>query len=469
MPIKKIIRISFILVCICIVSAILFFYRRNKPLPNIIFITIDALRADHLDCYGYQRNTSPNIDKLSKEGVIFLNCFSTAPATTHSFLRILTGKYLSNDQEDMFLNNVLDEKFSTLSEYFKNFGYYTAAFVTTDALRIGRGFEQGFDYYKNYSYIPIGDTTRVVTTNVLNLLNNYQKSNKPFFIWIHYIGVHAPYNNSKKYFKIFENDTLYKKNDKILMLRPKDFYPQDRFYDCSSWGYIPLIAFQKDKYNLNYYIGCYDAEIRYTDFYIGELLKNIKDNTIIILSADHGESLGEHNVYFSHGENIYDELLHIPLIIKDNRYFKGGRKIPTIVSSVDIVPTILRRVNPIWYFFNKNKFNGIGLQYLINNEKIKRKYIYSYFCNEWSSIRDTKENIKYILCKDGKEELYFLPDEHTNHINDELPKVTHIKEKFREALKNWFKNYPIRADINSKKVSLDECTQNNLRSLGYLQ
>lgn len=175
------------------------------------------------------------------------------------------------------------------------------------------------------------------------------------------------------------------------------------------------------------------------------------------------------NHYFVHEEDIYDEVLHVPMIIKDNQYFKGGKRILTIVSSVDIVPTILDRINPIFYLFNKNRFNGIDLKTIVAGKKIKRRYIYSYFPWAWS-IRDVKRNIKYILNQDGKEELYFLPDESANHINDNSLEVNYIKKWIRRDLKNWLKRgYPIRSDKNSKRTFLDKQAKGLLKSLGYLQ
>ena len=412
MRINKSYKIIIILLVSMVIIAWVLSLKLERTLhPNILLITVDALRADHLGCYGYGRDTSPNIDKLAKEGVAFLKCFSAGPGTVYSFPAFFTGKYLGADETDPFIDNILDKKFTTLSEYLKSFSYHTAAFVGNSVLRPGRGFEQGFDYYISVWSTNMWDSkddARDMNRYVFNFLTSY-RGNKPLFIWIHYVQPHSPYTPPEQYFNIFYNDRLYKENDRILRLKPKDLDPKNMWYQWSSEGYIPPIVFQKDKYNLNYYIACYDAEIRYTDFYIGELLKNIKDNTIIILSADHGESMGEHNVYFSHGENIYDELLHIPLIIKDNRYFKGGRKISKAVSSVDFVPTILNKINPLWYFFNKNRFNGIDLQGIMNNKYVTRKYIYAYTYWAWS-ILDIKKNVKYILNLDGREELYFLPD-----------------------------------------------------------
>jgi len=443
-----------------VLAGLFLFFNIPSKRPNIILITMDALRADHLGCYGYPRNTSPNIDKFAKEATVFLNCFSTGSETPSSFVGLFTGRYLGLRGGYLLLANILDKKFTTLAEYCKDMGYFTAAFVTSPLLKIRKGFGQGFDYYY---YLENGNI-KEINKNLSEFLGSY-KRRKPFFIWIHCMESHVPYSSDEEYFKIFRNDNLYRKNDKILDLNGNVVYKPFK-----SRGYIPQAAFSEGRYNLNYYIASYDAAIRYADFYIGELLKEIKDdNTMILLTADHGESLGEHNVYFHHGENIYDEVLRVPLIIKDNGYFKGGARISTAISSVDIVPTILSRINPAWYFFNKNKFDGRDLEGAATGQKdIKRDYIYSYSPSA-KSIRDINKNIKYILNEDGKEEMYLLPDEYTNHIDDKSPEAIHAKKELRRSMKRWLKDYPVYADINAKEIIFNERDKEKLRALGYLR
>ena len=456
---KKLLFIGIITVSIVFIFSLVYFkYKVDKP--NIILITIDALRPDHLSCYGYERNTSPNIDRLAKEGTLFLNCYATSFNTVYSFPGFLTGRYLAIKSRDpLFFHNILDKELTTLSEYLKSFGYYTAAFLNNGHLAIGKGFEQGIDIYENKNSY---EDAEAKSNRVKNFLSNYS-NNKPFFIWIHFLDTHTPYLPREKYFKIFEKDRLYKEDDKILKLNPnKTISP------FTSSGCIPRIAFHEDKYNLNHYIACYDSAIRDTDFYIGRLLENIKENTLIILSADHGEFLGEHSIYFDHGVNLYDEVLHIPLIIKDTRFFKGGKRIPKTVSSVDIVPTILSKINPLWYFFNKHKFDGKDLKRIVEGNDAGRRYIYSYCPWIWS-IRDVKKNVKYILHENGEGELYLLPDEDNNLIKDDSLQISLIREELRKSLNTWLEDYPVYTDINPKKIVLDEDAKEFFRSFGYLQ
>jgi len=455
----------FLLVTVAVLSAIPTL--RNIFSPDVILITIDALRPDHLGCYGYERNTSPNIDSLAKEGVFFLNCFSPGSSTISAMPSFLSGKYLNiYDKEAVFntgLKNILDERFTLLAEYLRQWGYHAEAFVTNGHLGPGSGFDQGFSRY--CFDFKVADS-KGLTSEVLRFLGDYRQR-KPLFIWVHYMDAHIPFRHLDYYADDFESDEASKKKDKILQIAPEgSLYKNKNLY--SSQGCIPKAGYIKGRASLNYYIGRYDAEIRYIDNQLPGLIKHLRKNSIIILSADHGESLGEHNIYFAHGENIYDEVLRVPLIIKDSGLFKGGIRIDAAASSVDIVPTILSRVNPVWYFFNKNKFDGIDLKAVMLKKKTKRKYIYSFY--PWAfSIRDVSSDFKYIFNKNGREELYSLPDEDNNLIAIDFWKTDLIKNELRNKLEGWLKYRPIRCDINVKRMSLSDEERDNLRSLGYIQ
>lgn len=440
---------------------------RRISLPDIVIITVDALRPDHLGCYGYERNTSPNIDSLAKQGVYFLNCFSPGSSTTSAMPSFFTGKYLNIDNKEAVSNtgmkNILDAKFALLAEYLKQWGYYTAAFVTNEHLGPGAGFEQGFLYY--YFDLKTMDG-KDLTSAVSRFLNGGYKK-KPFFIWVHYMDTHIPYRHGDAYSGNFENDFLYTKENRRLRVAPVNSF--NKFQnDYSSDGNLPRAAYIEGKSSLNYYIMRYDAEIRYVDEQVARLLKNLRKNSVIVISADHGESLGEHGRYFAHGENIYDEVLRVPLIISGPGLFNRGLRVDSAVSSIDIVPTILSRVKPLWYFFNKNKFDGIDLKPVILGKRTQRKYIYSFY--PWAfSIREANKNFKYILNQNGREELYFLPDEDNNLMVSGSRKADLIKSELRNNLIGWLRYRPVRCDINVKRMPMSDEERANLKRLGYVQ
>jgi arylsulfatase A-like enzyme len=381
--------------------------------------------------------------------------------TVEASVGFLTGRYLATTKRESSWGNILDKKFTTLAEYLKGFGYRTIAFLGNPRYEAGTGFEQGFDRF------VFAEASDELTQKASEFLKE-RSGRQPVFLWIHYMDTHIPYRYRESDFKIFEGDALYGRDDKILKCKPQGLQDHDVWRDWDSSGYIPPRAFHKDKFSLNYYIACYDADILYADALVGALLKRLKKNTLVVLTADHGTSLGEHNVYFHFGENIYDETLRIPLIIKEGRSFKGGRKVQDVVSGVDIVPSVLARVNPSWYAVHKNEFDGLDLKDAARGAKIPRSYIYSYDPWAWS-IRDVATHYKYIYFADRREQLFALPDENLDLTAVVTPEVRAVKERLRGALGSWLKRYPVPSDENSKKISLGQETQDRLRSLGYLQ
>jgi len=304
--------------------------------PNIILITIDALRADHLGCYGYTMKTSPNIDRFAQDGVLFENCFTHGPETIISLASMLTG-FLPHETKVM-LNNRLPDQVKTLAEMLKLQGYKTFAVVSNYILQGNRGFDQGFMLYDD-----IMDQLELVrkwperiaehTTNrAIELLQQFHKDQ--LFMWIHYQDPHGPYTPPEDFRKIF--------------IRPKRT-PLNLKMNASLSGRGGIPSYQQLGHHrdLYYYISQYDGEIRYIDTHFKRLIRALKefglyDNSLIILSADHGEGMGEHNYFFAHGENLYGILTHVPLIIRYGKDFVGKRK--DFVQHIDILPTILKTI-----------------------------------------------------------------------------------------------------------------------------
>lgn len=469
------------MVSIGIIIGLSFLSMKVSQRPHVLLITIDALRADHLSCYGYERETTPHIDLFARKGVLFSQCYATSSYTASATPGLLTGRYLMPSRPAEALVP-LSKQFTTLAEYLKDAGYFTVGLVTNGKYMGSTGYERGFDFYPSSpKYFPEmredfiqiesegGGTHEQspgsvkFTKQILWIVRVLKEAplNKPFFLWIHYIDPHAPYTPPEEYLEFFKGDALWQKETTQLSLSPHGGSSAHL-----SGGRIPRFAFQEGHSSLNYYKACYDAEIRLVDFHLDRLLRELPSNTLVIITADHGESLGEHNTYFSHGENIYDELLHIPLIIKSPRSFKGGSKVSVPVSAVDIVPTILKELRPVWYFFHQRRFDGIPLQrFLSGASGDDRPYIYSYGSGQWS-IRDTAANIKYSIDNTGQEELYKIPDENRNLSNS--PEMSAIKRSLKSRLAQWLQKYPVCSDAAQKMPVVDTVVKENLKSLGYL-
>lgn len=304
--------------------------------PNIILITVDALRADHLSCYGYPKNTSPNIDLFAQDAMLFENCFSQAPATRPSFASILTG-FLPHE------TRVLDKLFlpagvETLAEILQQAEYKTVAVISNYVLQKGRGYEQGFMIYDdtmNEQELVRKQPERIAehTTNrAIELLKQFHKDQT--FMWIHYQDPHGPYTPPARSAKLFWNPD---REPRSLRLNTS----------LSGRGGIPSYQSLAANSDFHYYVSQYDGEIRYQDEHFKGLIDALKqldlyDSSLIVFSSDHGEGMGEHNYYFAHGENLYNSLTHVPLIIKYGGQLSGRRT--DYVQHLDIVPTILRVV-----------------------------------------------------------------------------------------------------------------------------
>jgi arylsulfatase A-like enzyme/tetratricopeptide (TPR) repeat protein len=264
-------------------------------------VTIDTLRADHLGAYGYERIETPNIDRLARRGTLFARAFTPAPLTLPAHVSIMTGTYPpSNGTRNN--GQRLSSRLTTLAEVLKGRGYRTGAFVGAFPLDsrfgLGRGFETYDDHYgsRNAARDLTFVERKADDVNAAALAWIGRKSAAPFFAWVHYFDPHAPYEPPSPY----------------------------------SAGYRGRE---------------YDGEIAYADAALGRLFARLEssgllDNTLVVLTADHGESLGEHGEA-THGIFVYDATLRVPLIFAHPDLVPAGRTISGPADLVDIAPTIL--------------------------------------------------------------------------------------------------------------------------------
>lgn len=283
---------------------------------NVIIIAVDTLRADHLGCYGYPRNTSPNIDKFATDAVKFNKCYTPVPMTGPAFASMLSS--LSPHMHGAKKNGMsIFDNVKTLPEFLKESGYYSGAFISNWTLKkklcsLDRGFNtytEVFNKKRWFGILSAEGKAPKVNEAVFKWLD--KNSRKKFFLWIHYTEPHGPYVYHKEF------DFGY---NRIL----RSAYPEGS-------------DFHKIKR--------YDTEIGYDDFYIGELVERLKElnlykECLIIFMADHGESFGEHN-YYRHGRKLYNSCLHVPLIVKLPGNKDANSVLDKNVSILDISPTIL--------------------------------------------------------------------------------------------------------------------------------
>ena len=309
--------------------------------PNFILIGIDTLRADHLGCYGYVRNTSPNIDRIAGEGVLFKNAFANGIPTHPAWTTILTGAHPLRHKIVTHMGEVqLSKSIPMVQEVLRKNGYVTVA-VDNMFLKYGsfyKWFTRGFNIYSHPGGIPAPEAgLKVQAENVteisLKILQKLLEEKKPFFLFLHYWDPHAPYKPPSPFNRLF-----WKKD------------------------------FPENESLLDFMISQYDGEIAYCDSEVGRLLEFLSDNglfdkTIIIVTADHGENLMEHGNYMGH-RGLYDCITRIPLIIRfPNKEYKGV--IDSFAQHIDITPTILTMIDAKI----PSTVDGISLINVIENKK----------------------------------------------------------------------------------------------------
>lgn len=300
-------RLFLLLLLLGLLGGVGWFFRRARPAtrgtPNVILISIDTCRADHLSCYGDSRNTTPHMDAFAREGMLFTNVISPVPITLPAHSSMLTG---TNPPYHGAHDNIayqLAESNVTLAEALREHGYETAAFVASFVLDPRFGISQGFETYdaqfhskpgvqRFLSQRPAGAVNRVVTTWL------GEEPAQPFFLFVHYYDPHYPYTPPEPFASQFADDL-------------------------------------------------YTGEIAYVDSCIGELLGTLGrlapyDSALIIITGDHGEGLGDHSET-RHGYFIYHTTTKVPLIVKFPERREPNR-VDEVVGLVDIVPTILEYV-----------------------------------------------------------------------------------------------------------------------------
>ncbi len=399
--------------------------------PNLLLVTIDTVRADHLGCYGYKRIQTPYIDLLASEGVRFKTAVAQVPLTLPSHCTILTGTYPAYHGVRDNVGYRLSESKTTLAKILKGQGYQTAAFIGAFVLNSKFGLSQGFDEYDdriagssrsglvvnlNSVERPAGE----VITHALGWLD--ARTGSRFFMWIHLYDPHDPYEPPSPYANRYKD-------------RP------------------------------------YDGEIAYADHELGRLLEFLKqrklyESTVIVLVSDHGESFGEHEEW-THGYFIYDTTLLVPLIIKPIDKGLAGRTVTEQVSLVDVAPTVLQLLG----LERTADLQGRGLLELMLGQHSSRSepaYCESYYPAQfgWSPLVGIRrEDAKFIYAP--KPELFDLrqdPGERTNRIVQRGA----LADELKAALFKVISTYGDRRADRAARMKLSSQQLDQLRALGYV-
>jgi arylsulfatase A-like enzyme len=301
--------------------------------PSVLVLLIDALRADHLGCYGYDRNTSPRLDTLAKESVLFVNAYAQSPWTKPSIPTLFTSLYPiqhgvyegeAHGPAASLESDTLSHDFYTIAEAFKTAGFRTAAFVNNAHLPADHGFAQGFDVYEQGKF-------RAPDINRTFLEFVDQTGGRPFFAYLHYLDVHWPFRPSPPF------DTRFSDNGTSALFDRDDWHGlRDRIND----GSIRLSAADRERL-----VSLHDGGIAELDQQIGNLLDRLReqdlfDRVAILVTSDHGEELLDHGKV-GHGGTLFDEVMQIPMMIRLPGG-KGARRAEESARLLDVYPTLLR-------------------------------------------------------------------------------------------------------------------------------
>jgi len=316
---------------------------------NVLLIGLDTLRADHLGCYGYDRNVSPEIDRLAEQGVPFKSALSQSPWTLPSFATVFTSLY-PTQHGAVSTTSAMGSSFPTLATMLQARGYATGAVVNTTVLEPDYAVNRGFDHY---DCAPLETRHADGTTrDVLEWIGRH--SDGPFLAFAHYYDSHLPYSPPAPYDTLFRGDYAGPIGNSVEL----EQFPHD------VGGYSPVLKALSSA-DWDRIKSLYDGEIAFMDREVGKLIKGIEDlklreTTLIVLLSDHGEEFFEHGG-FAHGHSLFTELLAVPLIFSLPGVLPEGASISRQVRLVDVMPTIL----DVLGIEAQEHFEGVSLLHLM--------------------------------------------------------------------------------------------------------
>ncbi len=425
--------------------------RQDLGTPNVLLITLDTVRADYLGCYGNPEVLTPNIDRLAAEGANFLNNVAPSQCTNPAHASIFTGLYLAF--HGVYDNQTpLAEEAVTLAEILRQRGYRTLAGVSARHLNTeNANFTQGFDEFLECE--PVEMTAGERNRDFLKKLRKV--SGRSFFAWVHYYDPHGDYAPPAPY------DTLYPVRNNFERIPGKE-----------------VMDLSEDKKNglvdPDEIIPLYKGEISYLDHQIGALLKllvdlKIEEQTLVILVADHGESMTEKEIYFCHA-GLYNQVTHVPLIMRFPGKISPGSEFAGLTSSVDIRPTALEFLG---YKMSHSRIDGRSLVPALTDPDYQPhefviveavdgiigglyqagyKYIKPYG-DEWSVTED--HLFRPFLDYAEAEDLKYAEEERTRRM-----------ESF---LDSWLEEAKKKSLPSIRRENLDKKTEEALKSLGYIK
>jgi choline-sulfatase len=429
--------------------------RRTGAGANVLVVTIDTLRADHLGCYGYRRPTSPRIDALAKEGTLFETAYCPMPTTGPSHASLFTSLYPR--RHGMLKNGwKLAEDLPTLAESLKQHGYRTGAVVSSFVLDPCFGMARGFDDYDssfeaeratmgreimwegeavNGGFDQRADATTLKAARWLE-----ERQDERFFLWVHYFDPHSPYE-------------------------PPEPHARDYLAEVQAPGLQETVA-------------RYDGEIRFVDEELGKLLDRLdslglRSRTLVVLTADHGEGLGQHN-WMHHGLHLYEEAVRIPLAFRLPGVVAAGRRVEALAEMIDVAPTILDLVD----LPREPRFGGQSLVPALLGESTSERLAflerrrYELEGEEAEAVKGDKFGVRYRSYKyhwapdEGTEQLFDLSADPTE-LHNLAARLPSLAASLQERIRSWRREEEAGRALPGQTVSPE--IEKRLEALGYVR
>jgi arylsulfatase A-like enzyme len=452
--------------------------------PNVVVVLIDTLRADHLGAYGYDRPTSPNIDRFAAEGTLFERAFSQSTWTKPAMASFFTGRYPSQHQTNLERSR-LPETEVLLPEVLGHVGYRTAVFSGNPWVTPEYGFDQGVDHFHSvyddrFARVTLYmrtlkrvskavDGRRRVYNRVKNLIDRAPSTTerdvqladaflrwldgldeRPFFAHVHLMSPHHPYDPPPPYDRFVPDPTH----------RPVTVYPRKSYFFFDEGEPLDAAA-------LADMVARYDGSILFVDEIVGRILagldgRGLRDETLVVLTSDHGEEFYDHRNW-GHGQSVYDELARIPLLVRHPRTFPAGARVERPVMLVDVMPTILELAGA-------GPLDGLPGRSLLTrpdapeaSDEALVELIYRY---GWASalVRGQEKVVRMVRGEDDRTTLYDLvtdPGEQRPRPADgsELPERM-------QAVRAWADEH---RSAPADEVEIDAEMEQRLKALGYLE
>ncbi len=294
--------------------------KKEDARPNVVLISLDTLRADHVGCYGYHRDTSPNIDTFAEDAFLFENAIAPSTWTLPSHASIFTGLLPTLHQSGISVPFVQESE-TMIAELARQHGYITAAYTEGVLVRSNIGFAQGFDLYSDGVARHRTGFVEETFGKALEWIEKY--GNLPFLLFVHTYQTHSPHTPPGRFASIFDRDYAGPVGKSVFVARRKGFSDEDK----------------------THFRALYDGEIAYTDEVVGNFLNELEqtkvlDSTVVVIFSDHGEEFWEHgNV--QHGKTLYDEVLRVPLIVRLAGQRHATGRVKREVSLTDLYATVI--------------------------------------------------------------------------------------------------------------------------------